>query len=747
MDSFFHNTAQTTGTHNVSINAVWTSSNTGVFSVSSHGLATALVSSGTSTITASNWAGQFSIVLMAAPPKLESVSLSPFNSSKGLGLSLTYTATPHYSDGSTTPLDGNSWSWSVNPTSSGTFAACASTTCQFTTNATTVGVAGISVTYNGVTGSTYLNIGLTGLSISPTTPATLPQDETMPFTANGTFSSGPPMPVTNSVRWTSSDSTIAKISNAIPSCGVCLGGVATAVASSGTANITAISGSVSSNTVALTVGPPVVTSLTISLSGCIPTSVPRGDTCQFTATGKYSNQATAKLTNSVTWNSDNLSCVTVNSSGLATTLAAPFIPPNPPCTANITATYTNVTPPNNPVPSNSIGVTVTAHVLNSISVSPSKPTQPNGKTQQFTLNGHYTDGIFAIPSGVSWSSTNSSVATIDSSSGLANTVAPGTATIKASYTTLSASTSFTVAAAALASIMVKPDPSGGYSAPTPSQPNTTIPIAGAVQLQAIGTYTDNSTQDVTSIAVWSSSTGATINDPNAPGEATGVSPGTPNITATDPNNPSVFGTMLLTVAAISSINVNPPHPLAVNPGQLQPFTATININGSTQDLTQFDPTWSSSANNVATVDQNGNATAVSAGTATIAVQLGAVSCPGGAGGGCATLTVNQPTLQSITVSCDPNNPCNGSGESVLQLGQTEQMIAIGNYSDGSTQDLTQNPHLTWGSTSGSVATIDATGFLTTQGLGSTNVTAACSSSCAGAPPAGVTGTLPLTVTF
>jgi len=735
-EGFFKNIALLTGTHDTSSDVIWISDNPSVISVGSHGLAIAHLASGTANITAKSGPARTTIQLTAAPAVLQFIVVSPFDSSVAVSGNRTYMATGHYSDSTTADLTG-SVTWAVVNNINGTGGQA--TNAGPTVTATAAGIVKVTATDTSVTpnitGATYLNVGLTAITVSPTNPS-VPKGKTQQFTATGTFGATP-HDVTNSVFWISQTTTVAKITSGLPACGICPSGGIASTFAVGTSGIYAISGGVSSAVPAqtLTVTAPVVTSVTIAPSGCNPANVPRGNSCQFVAEAIYSDQTTATVTDSATWNSDNTSCATVNATGLATTLSSI---PNP-CIANVTATFS--------VLSNSIALMVTAHVLNSISVSPARPTQPKGSTQQFTVKAHYSDGIVTVINGgggPSWSSTNSSVATIDSL-GLATAMAQGTATIKASYSGLNASTSFTVTAVALISIAVSPAP--GYLAPTPVQPNTTIPVAGSVQLQAIGTYSDNSTQDLTTSATWSSdNTGvATVSssDPTQ-GVASGMAPGTANITAafgsvTSPTSP-------LTVKTITSIAVNPAAPPAINPGQQQPFAATINYgSGVTQDLTQFDPVWGSSANNVATVDQTGLATAVSGGSATITATLGSVSCPSG-GGNCGVLTVNPAVLQSITVSCDPNNPCTGSGQPLLSLGQTEQMIATGNYSNGSTQDLTQDPHLTWGPSSGSVATVDTTGFLTTKGLGSTNITAVCSSMCPGATST-VTGTLPLTVTF
>ncbi|PYX88321.1 MAG: hypothetical protein DMG67_17440 [Acidobacteria bacterium] len=727
--SFFRNGSQLTGTHNVSTDMTgWTSDNPNVISVSSRGLAIAHQSLGTATISATGWPGKVSILLTATNPTLQFITVTPFKSSLAVNGTQQYKAIGHYSDGSAPDLT-NLVTWGVinNIGVTGGQASITPGPSGGLATGVTAGVVEITATYSGVTSGSYLNVGLTALNIAPTNPS-VPKGEPQQFTATGTFGAND-YDITNYVKWGSSNLLVANITG-FP-CGICTGGLASTL-SQGTSNISASSGSIASNIQQLTVTPAVVTSVAISLSACNPASVPRGNSCQFTALAIYSDQTTATVTDSATWSSDAPSCAAVDATGLAATFSSV---PNP-CTAHITATF-------NSVASNSIALTVTPHVLTSITISPKNPTQPNGSSQQFTVKGHYTDGTFTIPNGAngpSWFSLNPSVAAIGSSSGLSNTVAPGQTTIGASYSGFQASTVFSVTAAVLNSITVTP------LNPVPLNPangSTTIPVAGTQDFQATGNYSDNTHPDISSIVTWNTSDSnvATINNPNSPGEASGVVAGTANITAalgSVTSAPSV-----LTVATINSITVSP-SPVTLNPGGTQPFAATAHYAGATQDLTAFAPTWSSNPVSVATVDQSGTATAISTGTATITAQLGSVACTGP---GCATLTVNQAVLQSITVSCDPHAPCTGSGEPVLQLGQTEQMIATGNYSDGSTQDLTQSVGLSWLSTNTAAATIVSnTGFLTTQGLGSTTIRATCTVQCPGAQST-IQGSLSLTVTF
>ncbi len=90
---------------------------------------------------------------------------------------------------------------------------------------------------------------------------------------------------------------------------------------------------------------------------------------------------------------------------------------------------------------------MTAATLTAIQVTPQHPSIASGLTQQFTATGTYTDNSTQnLTSAVTWSSSDTSVATINNasgSSGLASAAAIGTTNISAS---LSGVTSPTVSA-------------------------------------------------------------------------------------------------------------------------------------------------------------------------------------------------------------------------------------------------------------------------------------------------------------
>jgi uncharacterized protein YjdB len=98
----------------------------------------------------------------------------------------------------------------------------------------------------------------------------------------------------------------------------------------------------------------------------------------------------------------------------------------------------------------------------------------------------------------------------------------------------------------------------------------------------------------------------------------------------------------------------------------------------------------------------------------------------GCGSAITTTSTTPKSLSSISVA--PSNPS-------VAVNATEQFTATGNYSDGSTANLSSS--VTWASSNQSVATVSATGVATGVAAGSTAITATMS---------GVTGSTTLTVT-
>lgn len=126
----------------------------------------------------------------------------------------------------------------------------------------------------------------------------------------------------------------------------------------------------------------------------------------------------------------------------------------------------------------------------SITISPSQATVAAGLTQQFGATAKFSDGTVRAV-GATWSSSDISVATVDSH-GLATTHLQGAISIGASLGGVSSSASLTVSPPAPVSLSITPANSKVLI-------GTTIPTS----LTAVLTFTDGTTQDVSSTADWS----------------------------------------------------------------------------------------------------------------------------------------------------------------------------------------------------------------------------------------------------
>jgi len=735
-------------THDLTTSATWSSSNPAIATVNGSGQATALAI-GNATIAAALGAESVSTNLSVVPG-LTSIQVNPQNPSIAAGTTQQFTATGTFSDGSTQDLTTSvSWNSSVP--------SIATTTAGGLANGVAAGQATIAATAGSVSGSTVLTVTpatLSAVTVAPANP-TIAAGATQPFTAAGLFTDGSTQDLTASVSWGSSTPSVATINTS---------GLATGLAP-GQTTITAASGSVS-NSAVLTVSTAVLTSIAVNP---VNPSVIVGGTQQFTATGTYSDSSTQDLTGTAAWNSSNAGVASVDSSGLASALTAG--------TTTISATVLSMSG------STTLTATVTPPPLQSISVTPANPSVAIGQNQQFVATGLYADGSTQdLTSSVSWSSSQPAIAAI-TTAGLASGSSGGSTTIAAALGGISASATLSVNSLALVSIAVTPvnasialgtsqqfAATGTYadgstldlttsatwssSAPSVATANAsglatsastgqttitaaaastvgsstltvtpatlvsiaitpaipTIPLGTTEQFAATGTFSDGSTQDITGSVQWDSSDGSVATISNADGSrglATSVASGSSSISAA--SGPiSASTTLTVSTAALISITVNPAGP-SIALGTTQQFTATGTFtDGSTQDLTTS-ATWGSSNTVVATVNSSALGTSLATGTATITATLGGTS-------GSMLLTVTPASVVTITVS---------PATAAIPLGMNQAFTAVGTFTDGSTQDVTNSAH--WSSSAPSVATVSNTsgssGMAASTGSGSTVIRA------------------------
>jgi len=353
---------------------------------------------------------------------------------------------------------------------------------------------------------------------------------------------------------------------------------------------------------------PSVTGLAITPA---TTSLADGLTLQLAAMATSSSGSPTNVTNSASWSSSNPSVLTVSATGLVTTLSTG--------SATIGVLYGSV--------NQTVAFTVTNPIVNSIVVTAAASSVAVGSTDQLTATATLTNGATQALSLPTWQSSNTAIATV-SASGVVTGVSTGTVTITATDTTTNISGTFqvTVTPPVLASITVTGAGSSLY-------------VGGTLQLTATGTFSDGSTNNLTSTAAWTSLTPAVATVTG--GLVTGVSAGTASITATASG---ITGSLTVTVAAAGAILVNPTQ------GQLQ-LGSTLQFSAQTNsgDVTQ-QATWTSSDPATLTVVSGGPlsglVTARAVGSATVTATLGTNQTP-------VTVTVAAAPTTRFAITANP----------------------------------------------------------------------------------------------
>jgi uncharacterized protein YjdB len=186
---------------------------------------------------------------------------------------------------------------------------------------------------------------------------------------------------------------------------------------------------------------------------------------------------------------------------------------------------------------------------------------------------------------------------------------------------------------------------------------------------------------------------------------------------------------------LDSITISPTTQ-ALTTGQTAQFTATGtygNANHLSHQTLVSGVNWTSNTPSVATIDANGIATAVGAGTATITASAAGFAGPVSA---TATLTVSAVSGGGQTGGSVVSLAIIPGSQSVAAPTDTSQFLAIGTTSSGATENLTNQ--VAWASSSQQIATIGATtGFATAVGQGTATITALYTNATNGTAVTGV----------
>jgi uncharacterized protein YjdB/PKD repeat protein len=402
-------------------------------------------------------------------------------------------------------------------------------------------------------------------------------------------------------------------------------------------------------------------------------SISTGTTLQLTATPRDAagNPLTGRT---VTWTTSNATTAPVDANGLVTGNAA-----GGPIT--ITATSEGK--------SGSSAVTVNDIPVATVDVNPATGTIQVGATIQLTASLKDANGNPLTGRVVTWTTSDTSLATVNASGLVTGKAAGGPVTVTATSEGKTATAAITVNLVPVASVDVTPA-------------TGTIAVNTTVQLTA--TPKDANGNPLTGRAVTWATADASIATVDANGLVTGTAVGGPvTITATsDGKSGTSTITVSETVIPVASVSVTPTAPSIPVGGTVQ-LTATPK-DASGNPLSGRTITWQNGAPGIATVDGNGLVHGVAAGSATITATSEGKS-------GSAIVSVTQPPVAAVVVTpSSATIPANGT----VQLTATPK-DANGNALSGRT--------VTWESSAPAIAAVNGSGFVVGQAAGPATIRA------------------------
>ncbi len=339
-------------------------------------------------------------------------------------------------------------------------------------------------------------------------------------------------------------------------------------------------------------------------------------------------------------------------------------------------------------------------VVERIEVTPLAPQVPAGFSEPMQATAILFGGQKAdVTSSVTWTSSNTSVATIGNGPGtygVARGLQAGSTTLTATLAGLTDSTTLTVTGATLTALVVEPN----------------APVTGAgttVQFKALGVFSDNSQEDLTRQVTWTSSLLAVATIASPDGLARALTTGASTITATEPGTGLADSTTLTVIAPDPIRLAIEPSSVTLIVGLSQQLQVVAQFaDGSIQTVTSL-ASFSSSSGQVI-VDSKGVVTGLLPGQGTtITATFGGLQAT-------APVTVVPPQVTSIAVQPASAN---------VPRGLTAQFTATATLNNGDVIPATQ--FVTWATADPAVADISnvagSEGTLTGLNFGSTSVTA------------------------
>jgi hypothetical protein len=273
---------------------------------------------------------------------------------------------------------------------------------------------------------------------------------------------------------------------------------------------------------------------------------------------------------------------------------------------------------------------------------------------------------------------------------LVSGLAVGSTAIIATLNGIQGSTTLTVTPPILTSLIVAPA-------------NPSVDNHEKLQMTAIGTFSDGSTEVLTEGVDWTSSNQSVArivsSDNSFNGLLFSVGPGTATITATLGD---VMASTLVTVTSprLTSITVTPANP-SIAKGTSVQLSANCSFSDGTNEDCTGEANWTSAKNSIGQVSNlpgsEGLVTGLQVGSISIIATFQGVQES-------TKVTVTSPALTLLTVT--PANP-------TITDGTTLQMMATAVFSDGTTQNVTSE--VDWTSSNKNVAHIISSSSESTNG--------------------------------
>jgi len=510
-------------TQDISNVCTWSSGTTNVATVTKKsGLASSNQIPGSSIITATFNGTPGNTTLSVTLANLASITVAPGTATIAQGTQLQFGVTGLFNDGRTLNLTNLAGSLTSDDTTVATMIGALATAASSVPgpNPSVAHISATVTTPNGpLTNSATLNVTnatLTSLSIAAPGNS-IQTGAILGFSAVGNFSDGSTQTLTTQVTWASDATGVATVSNAGGTKGVVTG------VSAGTANITAGSATLGQTSApsAITVSSATLSSISVQTVGN-PFTAP-GGTVQFKATGTYTDGSTQNLSKQVNWTSSDPNIATISQTGFALGQGAGQ--------ATITAALNGI--------SGTATMVVTPSQLVSLAIQSPNPGSKLAEdtSVQLSVIGTFADGTTQdLTQNAVWSSSAPAIATVGSASGIVKGLSPGAVTITAKFGSLTPATiALNVTTATLTSVAI-------------STPSPTINLGGSSQFKAVASFSDGSTQVVTTFANWSSSnTSVAVIDSNGLATTAGTLGSTTITGRVTQNTTTVSGTAPLNV--------------------------------------------------------------------------------------------------------------------------------------------------------------------------------------------------------